>query len=63
MLEEDYFEILPGRPKRYFTPESLGVFMRKFGTLVLDNKGADTRRNRRTGLVRFIGRKGNLWLQ
>lgn len=56
-IEEDFFEILPGRPKRYFSIESLKPFVSKFKTIILDNKGSDPKRNNKGNLIRFIGRK------
>lgn len=56
-IEKDYFEISPGESKRYFSVKTLKDFTGTFETIVLDNKGADPRRNHKTGLIRFIGRK------
>lgn len=56
-IEDDYFDIPDKGPKRYFSPESLSSFTGKFETLVLDNKGADPRRNHKEDLIRFIGRR------
>lgn len=57
-LEDDYYEILSGRPKRFFTVDSLKHFIGKFHILVLDNKGSDPRRNHKRSLIRFIGKRG-----
>lgn len=56
-IEEDFFELRPERPKRYFSVSSLRPFTNSFEALVLDNKGADPRRDHKTGLIRFIGKK------
>lgn len=55
-LEEDYFNIPDKGPKRYFSVATLQPFIRKFETVILDNKGADPRRNHKENLIRFIGR-------
>lgn len=56
-IEEDFFELRPERPKRYFSVDSLKPFVEKFETVVLDNRGSDPRRDHETGLIRFIGKK------
>lgn len=56
-LENDYFEFESGRPKRYFSVESLREFTGNFQPIILDNKGSDPRRSHKTGLIRFVGRK------
>lgn len=56
-IEEDFFELKPGRPKRYFSVESLRPFVSKFKTVILDNKGSDPRRSHKNGLIRFIGKR------
>lgn len=56
-IEEDFFEISPGRPKRYFSISSLKPFTIKFKKIVLDNKGSDPKRNNKGNLIRFIGKK------
>lgn len=56
-IENDYFDIPDKGPKRYFSPKSLSTFTEKFEILVLDNKGADPRRNHKEDLIRFIGRR------
>lgn len=56
-IEEDFFELRPERPKRYFSVDSLKPFVEEFETVLLDNKGSDPRREHKDGLVRFIGKK------
>lgn len=56
-IEEDFFELKPGRPKRYFSVDSLKPFVEKFETVLLDDKGSDPRRSHKDSLIRFIGKK------
>ena len=56
-LEEDYFEVLPGRPKRFFSVDSIREFIGRFHIIILDNKGSDLRRDHKDNLIRFIGKK------
>lgn len=56
-IGEDFYEPLPGRPKRFFTKETLVPFISKFQILLLDEKGIDNRRVYKTDLIRFIGKK------
>lgn len=56
-IEDDYFDVPDKGPKRYFSMDSLQPFVRRFETIILDNKGSDPRRNHKENLIRFIGRK------
>lgn len=42
--------------KRYFSPQSLAPFVKKFTTLLLDNQG-ETHKDKIKTLIRFIGQK------
>lgn len=56
-LEEAYFYVPDKGPKRYFSIDTLQPFVRRFETVLLDNKGSDPRRDHKEDLIRFVGRK------
>lgn len=56
-LEEDFFELKTGRPKRYFSIDTLQFFTKQFQKIFLDDKGIDSRRTGKQNLIRFIGKK------
>ena len=61
-LEEDYFLLNSQVKKRFFSPQSIQKFGKKFEVIVADNEG-ETYKDRRIGvehLIRFVGRKFNV---
>ena len=56
LLEPDYYLIHAGRPKRYFSPKSLGELTTKFKIILLENSQGEVARNKSSD-VRFIGQK------
>lgn len=56
-LSEDFFELELGRPKRYFSISTLQSFTKQLQTVLLDDKGLDSRRADKKNLIRFIGKK------
>lgn len=55
-ISEDYYATAEGLQKRFFSPETLAQYTKKFETIVLDSKG-ETYKDEIKTLIRFIGRK------